>query len=202
MPKKLLKLFIYLFLKHRQWRGLYMGMERMYSLRESLWRFIRGRGGRISKGCVWKTESVFNRTRQFPTGYLFAYSALINLSFCRLTCVWWSFAVSPHSQGSRSSGGSGTLSGVDGRGSGDESTKRRRISSAKQAAESSSAGDETLSAFPCLVTLNPGVRVATVAAGGRHTLALSGRSSPGTVLCWLSIFMCSSLFKKIMVTKW
>ncbi|KAF9674690.1 hypothetical protein SADUNF_Sadunf10G0153100 [Salix dunnii] len=80
---------------------------------------------------------------------------------------------SPHSQGSRSSGGSGTLSGVDGRGSGDESTKRRRISSAKQAAESSSAGDETLSAFPCLVTLNPGVRVATVAAGGRHTLALS-----------------------------
>uniref|UniRef100_A0A6N2NIX9 RCC1-like domain-containing protein n=1 Tax=Salix viminalis TaxID=40686 RepID=A0A6N2NIX9_SALVM len=79
----------------------------------------------------------------------------------------------PHSQGSRSSGGSGTLSGVDGRGSGDESTKRRRISSAKQAAESSSSGDETLTAFPCLVTLNTGVRVATVAAGGRHTLALS-----------------------------
>ncbi|KAJ6325196.1 hypothetical protein OIU76_012309 [Salix suchowensis] len=70
--------------------------------------------------------------------------------------------VSPHSQGSRSSGGSG-----------DESTKRRRISSAKQAAESSSSGDETLTAFPCLVTLNTGVRVATVAAGGRHTLALS-----------------------------
>ncbi|KAG6758301.1 hypothetical protein POTOM_038641 [Populus tomentosa] len=80
---------------------------------------------------------------------------------------------SPRSQGSRSSSGSGTLSGVDGRGNGDESTKRRRISSAKQAAESSSAGDETLSALPCLVTLNPGVRVATVAAGGRHTLALS-----------------------------
>ncbi|KAI9387596.1 hypothetical protein POPTR_010G199100v4 [Populus trichocarpa] len=81
--------------------------------------------------------------------------------------------VSPRSQGSRSSSGSGTFSGVDGRGSGDESTKRRRIASAKQAAESSSAGDETLSALPCLVTLNPGVRVATVAAGGRHTLALS-----------------------------
>ncbi|KAJ6322720.1 hypothetical protein OIU77_012543 [Salix suchowensis] len=80
---------------------------------------------------------------------------------------------SPRSQGSRSSGGSGTLSGLDGRGSKDESTKRRRISSAKQAAESSSAGDETLSAFPCLVTLNPGVRIATVSAGGRHTLALS-----------------------------
>ncbi|KAJ6311801.1 hypothetical protein OIU77_013533 [Salix suchowensis] len=80
--------------------------------------------------------------------------------------------VSPHSQGSRSSGGSG-----------DESTKRRRISSAKQAAESSSSGDETLTAFPCLVTLNTGVRVATVAAGGRHTLALSV-SDMGQVWGW------------------
>uniref|UniRef100_A0A2P2Q5Y0 Ultraviolet-B receptor UVR8 n=1 Tax=Rhizophora mucronata TaxID=61149 RepID=A0A2P2Q5Y0_RHIMU len=81
--------------------------------------------------------------------------------------------VSPLSQGSRSIGGSGTLSGIGGKGGGDESTKRRRISSAKQAAESSSSGDETLSALPCLVTLNPGVRIVTVAAGGRHTLALS-----------------------------
>ncbi|XP_050250595.1 ultraviolet-B receptor UVR8 isoform X3 [Quercus robur] len=79
--------------------------------------------------------------------------------------------VSPRSQGSRSSGG--TVSGTDAKGGGEESTKRRRISSAKQAAESSSSGDETLSALPCLVTLNPGVRIATVAAGGRHTLALS-----------------------------
>ncbi|KAJ6429193.1 hypothetical protein OIU84_020761 [Salix udensis] len=90
---------------------------------------------------------------------------------------------SPRSQSSRSSGGSGTLSGLDGRGSKDESTKRRRISSAKQAAESSSAGDETLSAFPCLVTLNPGVRIATVSAGGRHTLALSV-SDTGQVWGW------------------
>ena len=66
------------------------------------------------------------------------------------------------------------MSGVDGRGSGDDSAKRRRVSSSKQAAESSSSGDETLSALPCLVTLNPGIRIATVAAGGRHTLALSG----------------------------
>ncbi|KAL5733158.1 hypothetical protein ACOSP7_032502 [Xanthoceras sorbifolium] len=79
--------------------------------------------------------------------------------------------VSPRSQGSRSSGG--ILSGTDSRGSGEESSKRRRISAAKQAAESSSSGDENLSALPCLVTLNPGVRMATVAAGGRHTLALS-----------------------------
>ncbi|XP_042968733.1 ultraviolet-B receptor UVR8-like isoform X3 [Carya illinoinensis] len=79
--------------------------------------------------------------------------------------------VGPLSQGSRTTGG--MLSGTDARGGGEESTKRRRISSAKQAAESSSSGDETLSASPCLVTLSPGVRIATVAAGGRHTLALS-----------------------------
>ncbi|XVE52616.1 hypothetical protein DITRI_Ditri02bG0136000 [Diplodiscus trichospermus] len=79
--------------------------------------------------------------------------------------------VSPRSQGSRSSGG--TFSAADGKGGGEESTKRRRISSAKHAAENSSSGDETLSAFPCLVTLNPGVRIVTVAAGGRHTLVLS-----------------------------
>ncbi|KAH9766854.1 Regulator of chromosome condensation (RCC1) family protein [Citrus sinensis] len=79
--------------------------------------------------------------------------------------------VSPRSQVSRSSGG--TSSGTDGRGSGEEGSKRRRITLAKQTAESSSSGDENLSALPCLVTLNPGVRIATVAAGGRHTLALS-----------------------------
>ncbi|XP_039036019.1 ultraviolet-B receptor UVR8-like [Hibiscus syriacus] len=75
------------------------------------------------------------------------------------------------SQGSKSSGG--TFSAADSKGGGEETTKRRRISSAKHSAESSSYGDETLSALPCLVTLNPGVRIATVAAGGRHTLALS-----------------------------
>ncbi|KAK3031926.1 hypothetical protein RJ639_036722, partial [Escallonia herrerae] len=79
--------------------------------------------------------------------------------------------VSPRSQGSRSSGG--TASGVDSRGVGEEGAKRRRVSATKQAAESSSFVHETLSALPCLVTLSPGVRIATVAAGGRHTLALS-----------------------------
>ncbi|XP_022879213.1 ultraviolet-B receptor UVR8-like isoform X2 [Olea europaea var. sylvestris] len=78
--------------------------------------------------------------------------------------------VSPRSQGSRTSGG--TLFGSDSRG-GDKTTKRRRGSPAKHSAESSSSGDETLSALPCLVTFNPGVRITTVAAGGRHTLALS-----------------------------
>lgn len=83
-----------------------------------------------------------------------------------------SITVSPTSLASRSSGGS--VSGGN-RGA-DETSKRRRVSPARQAAESTSSGDETLSAFPCLVTLNPGVRIASVAAGGRHTLALSGSS--------------------------
>ncbi|KAF7816395.1 ultraviolet-B receptor UVR8 isoform X1 [Senna tora] len=73
----------------------------------------------------------------------------------------------PRSQGSRSTGANASST------SGEESTKRRRVSSAKQTAESSSSGDDNLTAFPCLVTLNPGVRIASVAAGGRHTLALS-----------------------------
>lgn len=46
---------------------------------------------------------------------------------------------------------------------------------AKQTAESSSPTEESLSALPCLVTMNPGVRIVTVAAGGRHTLSLSGK---------------------------
>ncbi|KAG6488854.1 hypothetical protein ZIOFF_050108 [Zingiber officinale] len=75
--------------------------------------------------------------------------------------------VSPRSQGSRTTG-----SGFDSK-VGDENTKRRRISSVKVGPESSSSGDEALSAPPCLVTLNVGVRISIVAAGGRHTLALS-----------------------------
>ncbi|EPS58864.1 hypothetical protein M569_15948, partial [Genlisea aurea] len=74
--------------------------------------------------------------------------------------------VSPRSHGSRSGG--------DIKGGADEFSKRRRISPAKQAVENSpSGGDEPLSASPCLVSLNPGVRIVSVAAGGRHTLALS-----------------------------
>ncbi|XP_027160079.1 ultraviolet-B receptor UVR8-like isoform X1 [Coffea eugenioides] len=88
--------------------------------------------------------------------------------------------VSPRSQGSRST--SGAIPNVD-KGGGEETAKRRRISSTKQTAESSSSGDETLSALPCLVTLNPGVRIAAVAAGGRHTLVLSV-SDIGQVWGW------------------
>ncbi|CAN1746827.1 Ultraviolet-B receptor UVR8 [Linum perenne] len=77
-------------------------------------------------------------------------------------------SLNPCPQVAKSSGGS---SGGDTRGM-DESKKRRRLS-AKQAAESSSSGDDLQSAMPCLVTLNPGVRIVNVAAGGRHTLVLS-----------------------------
>lgn len=80
-------------------------------------------------------------------------------------------AVSPRLQASRSTG---VVSNIEARAGGAESTKRRRVSSAKLAAESSSSSDDTLSALPCLVTLNPGVRITSVSAGGRHTLALSG----------------------------
>ncbi|URD78483.1 E3 ubiquitin-protein ligase [Musa troglodytarum] len=79
--------------------------------------------------------------------------------------------VMPKSQGSRTTG---TMSGFDSRG-GDENTKRRRLSSAKLGPESSSSGEEALSAPPCLVNLNVGVHITCVAAGGRHTLALSGQ---------------------------
>lgn len=76
--------------------------------------------------------------------------------------------MSPRAQVSKSTGGIASST------SGEENTKRRRVSSAKQTAETSSSGDDVLTALPCLVTLNPGVRITSVAAGGRHTLALSG----------------------------
>eukprot|EP00252_Welwitschia_mirabilis_P000760 TRINITY_DN10723_c0_g1_i2.p1 TRINITY_DN10723_c0_g1~~TRINITY_DN10723_c0_g1_i2.p1 ORF type:complete len:508 (+),score=111.39 TRINITY_DN10723_c0_g1_i2:348-1871(+) len=59
--------------------------------------------------------------------------------------------------------------------SGDDGIKRRRIGTTKQGntTESSAAGDESVSAPPCLVSLRPGIKVVTVAAGGRHTLALT-----------------------------
>nr|GEX31099.1 hypothetical protein [Tanacetum cinerariifolium] len=70
--------------------------------------------------------------------------------------------VSLRSQGSRATG-------VDGKAIRGESKKRRRVSSTKQVVKSSSSADEPLSAFPCLVALNSGVRIATVTAGRFHT---------------------------------
>ncbi|VFQ80398.1 unnamed protein product [Cuscuta campestris] len=59
----------------------------------------------------------------------------------------------------------------------EDGAKRRRTSSSasssKHAAEGTLSNDEKLSALPCLVTFNQGVRIVSVASGGRHTLALS-----------------------------
>nr|GEW63249.1 hypothetical protein [Tanacetum cinerariifolium] len=70
--------------------------------------------------------------------------------------------VSLRSHGSRATG-------VDGKAIRGESTKRKRMSSTKQVVENSSLADEPLLAFPCLVALNSGVRIATVTAGRFHT---------------------------------
>ncbi|PNT73192.1 hypothetical protein BRADI_2g54850v3 [Brachypodium distachyon] len=80
--------------------------------------------------------------------------------------------VSPRSHvSSRTS--SGAASGPSESRGAEESTKRRRLSSAKQGPDSSTSSDENLSAPPCIVTFNTGVKITAVAAGGRHTLALS-----------------------------
>ncbi|XP_073297958.1 RCC1 domain-containing protein RUG3, mitochondrial-like isoform X1 [Primulina huaijiensis] len=55
---------------------------------------------------------------------------------------------------------------------GDESMKRRKLE-VQPDFEVSMPADETFSMPPCLVNLEPGVKITSVAAGGRHTLALS-----------------------------
>lgn len=69
-----------------------------------------------------------------------------------------------------------TVSHLDSKRAGEEIAKRRKTSSAKLEPESSTASDELFMASPCLVNMGPGVRITTVAAGGRHTLALSGNN--------------------------
>ncbi|XP_011653647.2 ultraviolet-B receptor UVR8 isoform X1 [Cucumis sativus] len=56
---------------------------------------------------------------------------------------------------------------------GEETAKRRKINSVKEDTEISSPGDDLFTTLPCLVNFGPGVKIAAVAAGGRHTLALS-----------------------------
>ncbi|GAA0150428.1 guanyl-nucleotide exchange factor [Lithospermum erythrorhizon] len=79
--------------------------------------------------------------------------------------------VSPQSRGTTST--VDPLSLTDGKSSGEETIKRRKTSSASGEYDSSSPVDETLSVPPCIVTLDPGVKITSVAAGGRHTLVLS-----------------------------
>nr|POF12377.1 hypothetical protein CFP56_52669 [Quercus suber] len=80
--------------------------------------------------------------------------------------------VSGKAQGSNLIGG--PASHVDNKKAGEEIGKRRKIAPAKQELDSSTPGDELFTVSACLVNLGPGVRISTVAAGGRHTLALSG----------------------------
>lgn len=58
----------------------------------------------------------------------------------------------------------------------EEILKKRKVVSFEDGGspESPTAADENVFAPPCLVNLDPGIRISTVAAGGRHTLALSG----------------------------
>uniref|UniRef100_A0A0E0A078 RCC1-like domain-containing protein n=1 Tax=Oryza glumipatula TaxID=40148 RepID=A0A0E0A078_9ORYZ len=82
-----------------------------------------------------------------------------------------SITVSPRSKVSRTS--TKAASGPAESRSSEDITKRRRLSSSKHGAESESSSDENLSAPPCVVTFNTGVKIVEVAAGGRHTLVLS-----------------------------
>ncbi|XP_019250464.1 PREDICTED: ultraviolet-B receptor UVR8-like isoform X5 [Nicotiana attenuata] len=77
---------------------------------------------------------------------------------------------SPQSQGSKLTGSS--VAHQDNK-KAEETAKRRRTVTAKQELESPPPADESLSAPPCIVELDPGVKITSVAAGGRHTLALS-----------------------------
>lgn len=57
---------------------------------------------------------------------------------------------------------------------GDEVVKRRKISFSRQDSDSQASGDDFFTVSPSLVILGNGVKVTSVAVGGRHTLALSG----------------------------
>lgn len=80
--------------------------------------------------------------------------------------------VSAKDQGSNLTGGA--ISQVDNKRVVDEIVKRRKLSPAKQESESSTTGDDYFTVSPCLVNVGAGVRISAVAAGGRHTLVLSG----------------------------
>ena len=52
--------------------------------------------------------------------------------------------------------------------------KRKVVSFEDGESPESPTAEENVFAPPCLVNLDPGIKISTVAAGGRHTLALSG----------------------------
>ncbi|KAF7825627.1 ultraviolet-B receptor UVR8-like [Senna tora] len=75
-------------------------------------------------------------------------------------------------QGSNTS--SGSDSQLDNKKVGEEIVKRRKMSSNKQETDIPSPGDELFTVSPSIITLGHGVKITSVAAGGRHSLALSG----------------------------
>uniref|UniRef100_M4DED9 RCC1-like domain-containing protein n=1 Tax=Brassica campestris TaxID=3711 RepID=M4DED9_BRACM len=56
---------------------------------------------------------------------------------------------------------------------GEEPVKRRRVSTAKDETEGLTSGEDYFATTPSLVSVGLGVRITSVATGGRHTLALS-----------------------------
>jgi len=80
--------------------------------------------------------------------------------------------VSQPSQGSNAA--SGTTLQNENRKVGEESVKRRRVSTAKDETEGHTSGGDFFATTPSLVSVGLGVRITSVATGGRHTLALSG----------------------------
>ncbi|KAJ6362977.1 hypothetical protein OIU78_003214 [Salix suchowensis] len=83
-------------------------------------------------------------------------------------------ALSPASQCSKLAGGANPI--FEDIRDGEEIVKRRRVSEVKEDSENAQSGDEYFTATPAVVSLGPGVKIISVAAGGRHTLALSGKS--------------------------
>lgn len=106
---------------------------------------------------------------------------------------WSNPSASPRSQGSSSNGGAVSQSDKK---AGEEVNKKRKVSAVKEEFENLSSGDDFFTVSPSLVTLGPGVRITNVAAGGRHTLALSGKPTASWVtrLCTLANFRCRLLF--------
>ncbi|XP_006290887.2 ultraviolet-B receptor UVR8 [Capsella rubella] len=97
-------------------------------------------------------------------------------------CIPSKDPVGKHQSGSSeqvipSSQGSNTASGMtlhnENRKVGEELVKRRRVSTAKDEAEGVSHGEDFFATTPSLVSVGLGVRITSVATGGRHTLALS-----------------------------
>ncbi|KAL1546319.1 ultraviolet-B receptor UVR8-like isoform X1 [Salvia divinorum] len=91
----------------------------------------------------------------------------------KITCTWNTLKNSEDQTGERQSSTiTDQVLGSNDKISGDEMLKRRKVVP-QQDSEALTPADETLSMPPCPVSLDPGVRITSVAAGGRHTLALS-----------------------------